>query len=297
MTESTANDKVLKIGRFELVFPADHKLDVYQQTYKLYDQILGQVARLVGAKYPDATAIDVGANIGDSAALICRHRDMPVLCIEGHPRYAAYLRNNLARLPAGIEIAECLLGPAPGMVPRGSLIEGGGTATLKRSAATAGVGEELPVRLLSDVLHDHPQFAKPRLIKLDTDGADFEILISSMDVIGESRPVLYFEYSLAERQDTLKTSIAAISRLAAAGYNIFLVYDNFGNLMQVVSGDAANRFMDLNRYVMSQLLFGPSIHYLDVCAFAAGDEDLAQGLYRYQCGLVEEYARRAGYQV
>jgi len=45
VTESTANDKVLKIGRFELVFPADHKLDVYQQTYKLYDQILGQVGR------------------------------------------------------------------------------------------------------------------------------------------------------------------------------------------------------------------------------------------------------------
>ena len=88
------DEKILKIGRFELVLPTDHMLETYKRKFKLYDWILGEVARLVTAKYPDATAIDIGANVGDSAAVLSRHGDMPILCIEGHPTFITFLRDH-----------------------------------------------------------------------------------------------------------------------------------------------------------------------------------------------------------
>ncbi len=87
----TPEEKTYRIGRFELTLPADHPIDRYQKTYRLYDRVLGDIAHAVAAKYPDTTAIDIGANVGDTAALLCRDQDFPVLCIEGSPHFLKYL--------------------------------------------------------------------------------------------------------------------------------------------------------------------------------------------------------------
>jgi len=119
-----------RIGRFELLLSGDHLLDRYQRDYRLTDTALGEIVRLAAAKYPDLTAVDIGANVGDTAAVMCRHRDIPVLCIEGHPAFVSLLRRNVARLPSGIEIAECLVGPG-GPVSLDQLRKHNGTATLR----------------------------------------------------------------------------------------------------------------------------------------------------------------------
>src|SRR6266550_2375835 len=74
-------DRVYSVGRHRLKLPWDCCLDVYQANYKRYDWALGEIAREIFAKYPKSCAIDIGANVGDSAALICKHQDVPVLCI------------------------------------------------------------------------------------------------------------------------------------------------------------------------------------------------------------------------
>ena len=77
-----AGEKTYKIGRFELVLPSDHALEMYQTKWKLYDWILGEISRLVFCKYPDATVVDVGANVGDSAALICNIMIFPFSALK-----------------------------------------------------------------------------------------------------------------------------------------------------------------------------------------------------------------------
>jgi hypothetical protein len=173
-----------------------------------------------------------------------------------------------------------------------------GTATLRPALAPADrSAAQIPVRPLADVLRDHPRFGRPRLIKTDTDGADFDILLSSLDVIGACRPILYFEYKPDIRQDGIAQSIQAITALGAAGYTRFVVYDNFGNYLETVEHDAAERFLDLNRYLLSHAIFGHrDIHYLDVCAFGAQDEDLAVQLRDYHRRLLDERIRQAGLQ-
>ncbi len=266
-------ERTYRIGRYELILPADHLLDQYQSQFRLYDRVLGDIAQIVWQKYPGATSIDIGANIGDSAALICREQDFPVLCIEGSPRYVEILRRNLARLPPVIEVAPYLVGATAALVPAGSLKEDKGTASL--NAAAGAAGGFIAVRPLADILSDYPRFAAPRLIKSDTDGADFETLASSCGILQQHRPVLFFEYDPTFRRDGFEAGLQAIALLEQAGYRYFLVYDNYGNLMDFVTADVHARFAQFNRYLMSHALFGRRIYYLDICACGKDDEDIA----------------------
>jgi FkbM family methyltransferase len=289
--------KTHRIGRFDLQLPQDHLLDLIQGKFQLYDRMLGEIARRVALKYPDATIIDIGANVGDSAAALCAQQDIPVLCIEGHPLFVAFLRRNLPHLPDCVEVAECLVGAAARTIPLENMRTALGTATLMPDvAAGAGGAGELLVRPLTDVLRDHPRFQHPRLIKIDTDGSDFEILHASIDLIRELQPVLFFEYDPTFHRDGIRMGMQAITELQAAGYEHFLVYDNFGHFMDRIGADAIPRFADLSRYIMSHLCFGRQICYLDVCGFAGKDADLAVQLYQHHRDSIDAHVRHAGWQ-
>ena len=75
--------KEYMVGRTRVVLPLDHALETYQARWKRYDRALGEIAHIVRGKYPDLRAVDIGANVGDTAALIFAYDDIPTLCIEG----------------------------------------------------------------------------------------------------------------------------------------------------------------------------------------------------------------------
>ncbi len=84
-------------------------------------------------------------------------------------------------------------------------IAGGGVAVV-RSGGTARLvdqddaarSEQVSVRHLSSILADHPHFAKPGMIKLDTDGHDADILLQAEDVLTACQPVVFFEFDPAD---------------------------------------------------------------------------------------------------
>jgi FkbM family methyltransferase len=263
------------VGRFELTLPYDHKLDDYQRRYRLTDTALGEIARFVLGKYPRLTAIDIGANIGDTAAAICRHVDVPVLCIEGHPDFLGFLRANLHALPAGTETAECLVGTDPCETTTERLHKAGGTASLHGPSQNGSGATRLSVKPLAQILLDHPRFAFSKLVKIDTDGSDFAILRSANAFIEAIRPVLFFEYDPKIGDDGYQQSLDAIDGLMRAGYDSFLLYDNFGNFVRMIEGDVVEQFADVNRYLKSHSIFGTAVYYFDVAAFHHCDRDLA----------------------
>jgi FkbM family methyltransferase len=271
-------------------------LDKYQSQYRLYDWVLGEIAKLIASKYPGATMIDIGANVGDTAALLCRHCDIPILCIEGNPRFLEYLRRNAQRLPASIEIVECLIGASPGSVSARDLKTAAGTASLVDTDPTPRGGQQILVRPLADILREHTRFQRPKLIKTDTDGSDFEILNSSMNAIRDLKPILFFEYDPTSRKDGMPLANRTIAELGAAGYQHFLVYDNFGHFMRLIDKNQASEFMDLNRYLMSHLLFGRQIYYVDVLAIGEDDQSLVPDLMKFHHAMIEHYVTRAGRQ-
>lgn len=282
MTET----KLYRVGRFELTLPNDHPLDEYQQRFRLYDMALGDIAQIVAHKYPDATAVDIGANIGDSAALICRDQNMPVLCIEPSPTFLPYLRRNLSLLSAPTMIVPVLVGAQVSFAPIEALQPRSGTASLQIVSDPSIT--RVPIRPLGDILSEHPRFARPRLLKIDTDGSDFEILLSSVEILRATTPVLYFEYDPTFRIDGCSQAVALIESLLQTGYDRFLVYDNFGNMTELIQHDVVSRFQDLNRYLFSHAFFGRQIYYFDVCAVTRGDHDLINVLLTHRRNVIDQ---------
>jgi FkbM family methyltransferase len=166
------------IGGVELELPLSHQLPFYRRDHPAYDSQLGRIAREAAGP-----VVDVGANVGDTAAAIRSETDVPILCVEGDARFFALLERN-AQLLGDVELERAFVeAPATGRVERSD-----GTARL-----AAGT-DELPAKPLAQVLDEHPRFARPALLKLDTDGMDVPILLGNLDLLARLRPVLFFEY-------------------------------------------------------------------------------------------------------
>ena len=87
-------------ARCTLIGPRDHQLQTFRAAHPLYDRRLPALARIVSSHSPDASFIDVGANIGDSIALAqLAGANMPAITIDASVTYCKYLWANIQRSP------------------------------------------------------------------------------------------------------------------------------------------------------------------------------------------------------
>lgn len=283
--------KLYPVGRAQLLLPLDHNLDQYQATWKRYDTALSYIAQAIFAKYPEATAIDIGANVGDSAALIRANSEMPVLCLEGHPEFVPYLQHNLEQL-GDSEFEACFVGPDGTEVDVAQISSSGGTASLVQARATDGGGAGIRMQSLEQLVELHPRFNRSKLLKIDTDGFDFSILQSALAFIATHQPVLFFEYDITFTPDAKAQGIETLKALFHTGYQSFLIYDNFGNyLLSVSETDIAklsDTFLDLTTYLCSNrsLSGTPAVYYFDICAFSDRDQDVFSAIRKQELELL-----------
>ena len=74
----------MKIGKFDLVVPPrESSVRDRIATIRSITPELGRIASSVYAKYPEMVSVDVGANIGDTAAIIRSACPAPIVCVEG----------------------------------------------------------------------------------------------------------------------------------------------------------------------------------------------------------------------
>ena len=224
-----------RVGAVELELPLSHELPFYQHDHPRYDREVGTIAAELAGP-----VVDVGANVGDTAAAIRAASDVPILCVEGDPRFYAVLERNARRL-GDVELEHALVeGPE-----RGRLERAGGTARV-----VAGK-DALPSKSLARILEEHPRFARPALLKLDTDGMDVPILLANLDVLERLRPVLFFEYDPA-----LGAVPAIFARLHDVGYVTADWYENTGEHVATVR---------LPGHLHEQYVGHDSTRYADVC--------------------------------
>jgi FkbM family methyltransferase len=224
-----------RVGAVELELPLSHELPFYQRDHPRYDRQLGAIAAELGGP-----VVDVGANVGDSAAAIRAASDVPILCIEGDHAFFALLERN-ARTIGGVELERALVeGPA-----RGRLERGAGTAHV------VGGDEPLPSKPLAQILEEHPVFARPALIKLDTDGMDVSILLANLALLEDLRPVLFFEYD-----PHLGADPAIFARLQEAGYATADWYEHTGEHVTII---------ELPAHLHEEYVGYGGARYADVC--------------------------------
>jgi FkbM family methyltransferase len=210
-----AGDPLLtwRVGAAELLLPLSHELPFYRHDHPLYDRAIGRVAAEAGGPI-----VDIGANVGDTAAEIRAHTDAPILCVEGDERFFTILSRNAPQLQP-VELEHAFVdAPRSGRVERGR-----GTARL-----VAG-GDAVVAKPLARILDEHPKFARPALVKIDTDGMDVPIVIANLELLERVKPVLFFEYD-----PHLGATPDVFERLHEIGYRTMDVYENTGELARTV---------------------------------------------------------------
>jgi FkbM family methyltransferase len=172
---------------YNLRLPLSHELPFYRRNFADYAANLGKVSFYARQKYPDLTMIDVGANIGDSVAIVHSYAGIPVLCLEGEPRFFQLLKENTRNLPA-VEIEQTFIG-APG--DQVSSIDANGGNAQVLLGQTPG---RASICTLSESLARHPRFSTAKLLKIDAEGFDCRIIASDANLLKKTKPILFFEY-------------------------------------------------------------------------------------------------------
>ena len=249
----------------EISLPLSHDLPSIRRNFPDYSENLGRLAALGAARDGNFSVVDIGANVGDSAAIVRSCCDVPILCIEGDETFIPYLRANVARWNT-VEVAPVYV--------RSSAFDGGGL-TVQRVGGTASLTtgeEELPSQTLAEILARHDRFTAPQLVKIDTDGHDVGIIDSSLSLLASIKPVLFFEFDPALTTEvTGDDAHRVFEELRQIGYSRALFFSNTGELLLALDSVAWPEIPTLAKYASPQ----DSVGYFDVCVFGTSDLEFA----------------------
>lgn len=254
-------DILYPIGDYTIWLPSSHTLPGYQKKYKNYDKKLKNIILNIEKESGNGLILDIGANVGDTAAYLRSFSSSEIYCVEGDLIFLNYLYKN-ARIIPNIHIIDSFV----------SGINKDFRYKVQRTEGTASLilSEErksfLKMISLAEIVSQAKTVeGKINLIKIDTDGFDFDILLENKDIIDKFKPSIYLEYDIGFKETGVNDSLAVILFLEKLGYS-FIVYDNFGNLLDFIFNNCHKRFQFLNHYLQSNLRFGGGIYYFDIFA-------------------------------
>jgi FkbM family methyltransferase len=253
------------LGPCRLKLPLSHELPFYRRSYPAYSINLGRISRHISRKYSDLTVIDVGANVGDSVAILRNYGSFPILCVEGEPRFFQLLAQNTSNL-RDLELEQTFVGANGDHIV--SIHSQAGNAEVRLGSAPGTA----KLCTLSEVIARHPRFSSARLLKLDAEGFDCRIIASENELLRRTKPVLFFEYYPTCCELTGQVAFPVFAQLAALGYSNLLIYENQGRYSKALEFDQINALADLHQFLVK--VGG----YCDIVAFHAEDSDLARNV-------------------
>lgn len=259
-------EKTVRIGNYNLWANYEHPIQEYLEEFKYYLRNLARLAKHIESKYPTYNIIDVGANIGDSVALLrSENVNQFVHLIEGDPVYAKYLVQNLSQF-SKVKVHQTFLGEES-TIDNITVDNTRGTAKINVGAGS----ETLSIVKLDDLVAQH-EITNIKLLKTDTDGFDFKILRGAFETIKKNKPVLFFEYDSVFLSEQNDDGLTIFEDFKALGYHQALYYDNFGKF--ILSTPIANQTLlaQLFAYINRKESAFP---YYDVCLFHQDDDELA----------------------
>lgn len=271
-----ADHRILKkqtIGKFQLLMPADHALPEHLVHFPNYSQNLPRLVKHLADHQSQPLVIDVGANVGDTVALIHSKVDCPIVCIEGDPDYFAVLKQNLQQF-SNVRIFQQYLGATRTQLKAAGQRKEG---TLNLVHTEEGNGIQLET--LDHFYEQHPELSVTRLLKTDTDGFDFLILRGGMNFIEKTKPVLFLEYDPYFYKQQAEGPERIFDDLIRIHYNQVVVYDNYGNFLTAVSLKDKQTLNYLTRYL--EIPKNP-IRYYDLCLFHENDQHIADKFIQHE---------------
>jgi FkbM family methyltransferase len=205
-----------------------YNLPILLKDRPFYNAALPRLSGFLRSRNGHLTFIDIGANIGDTAALISRVvADGKYLCVEASDFYYTALLEN-QRLIRGITPVKALCDEVE-KVSSVSLDVIGDSAVVKDSG-----GAGIPTTTIDGLVSAHPTFGKANVLKIDTDGYDFKVMRGAKGLIARSHPVIFFEFSPNHLIAAGENPVSICRLLNEAGYDSMLFYDRFGYLFMEI---------------------------------------------------------------
>jgi FkbM family methyltransferase len=246
---------VYELNGRKIKLPISHRLPFYIHLNELYSQNVGRIGKIIRSKYKNLSAIEVGANVGDTITIMRSFSKYPILGIEGDSRFFKILAEN-TKYERDVFIENYFLSDK----------EEETRLEFRGGFGTGGLTEgknNIMVRTLDGLLEDRAQFINAKYLITDTDGFDFNVLRGAINFIKKSKPVIFFEYDpcfiLNNRQDAKEI----FRYLLELGYRYYLIYDNTGDLIYALDMRKDRGFFRLLRYFYSK----DNKYYADIVAF------------------------------
>lgn len=261
--------KKTTIGNYRLTVDPENSQPYIIKRYPEHGMSLVRLARIVNTKYKDISIFDIGANFGDTAAmLLTDNHQYKIICIEGDvPSFALLSKNFSSNM--NVKLFNVFLGSKKQNIGITSTKEGG---SLKLNTKKNNIKKTINLTTVDSLISSNPDITNVKVFKIDTDGYDYRILLGSKKYLTNTYPSIYFEYDNTYLNDNGDKGLDMLNFLKDCGYEKILFYDNYGRF--VVSSNLDNKVLlnELDRYIMNRK---GGFAYFDAIAFHKNDNDLA----------------------
>ncbi|BAZ32862.1 type 11 methyltransferase [Cylindrospermum sp. NIES-4074] len=244
-----------KIKEIPINIPPDHALPSYQNRFRLYDKFIGVLAKYLPNS--EDFIVDIGANVGDTTALLLQYCSNPIVCIEADEEFFWIMEHNLSEYKQRTILINSFI--SGNNFKNVELVKSSGTAR-----AVERENKIVKSDSLESILKDY-NLPKCVLLKTDTDGFDFEILLSSLSIIEEYSPILYWENEILSLEH-IALAKALLNKLTEMNYRKYIVLDNFGN--PLIYEGSSQWIEQMNEYLFNNIhTKNNTFYYTDIVAF------------------------------
>ena len=263
------NQPLTKImcGNYEIEAPKEHLLVALQKSQPYKDLCVGISARFLSEKYPDKAIIDIGANIGDTAAIIATYSRANLILVEPSDYYYEILARNAKLFPNKVTLVKAMI--SDGTNVGGSLHHWGGTAEFKGNDHSEA---DMTTKRLIDIADRDTCF-----VKTDTDGFDFGIILDSMTWLKDHKPGYLFEDWFGNGSD-FAVANQVCTELMDMGYMYFIVWDDAG--FHILSTTSFDTLVQLHHYLFKITANNAHnrINNYDILCLHERDEDVYENI-------------------
>lgn len=215
--------------------PAEHSLPAILHLFPQYNRPLALAVAVLQRSLPETatglTIIDVGANIGETAAVIDQLTPgVFYLCIEADQDIARICEFNYRDNPR-VQIEQCFIGEQEGSLVK---LQDDGRANPSTKLIDQAEFDETShygrlVRLDSVARSFAEAHGRLDMIKVDTEGYDFSVLRSATQLLERYKPALYLEWYpdlLVALEEQVWDGFDYLERL---GYRHFVFFSSQGD--------------------------------------------------------------------
>lgn len=263
-----------------LRIPTEHPLPLILRQHPQYNRPLALAVKALAASSPDnptLAVIDVGANIGETIAVIEQLNPglCSYLCVEADQDIAEICRFNHEGNNR-VQTEQCFIGEDEGSLVR---LEDDGRANPSTKLVTETDTEEASrysrlVRLDTLARPFAEAHGGLNLIKVDTEGYDFSVLRSGSELLSRYKPALFFEWYPALLMDLNEEVWDGFDFLERSGYDHFVFFSSQGDYYCKLS--KPDHF--LLRSLAGTANQNKTLLYFDV--FASADEAICDELIK-----------------